>query len=78
MAMNSVSLVTARSNQAQLEAARRHADDNGGRVLVVPTGEPAAPGPFDLSRSAALAATAYEETSTWLESWSQDPAMGPV
>jgi NTE family protein len=78
MAMNSVSLVTARSNQEQLNAARRHATDNGGRVFVVPTGEPPAPGPFDLSRSAALAATAYEETSTWLESWSQDPAMGPV
>jgi hypothetical protein len=78
MAMNSVSLVTARSNQEQLEAARRHATDNGGRVFVVPTGEPPAPGPFDLSRSAALTATAYTETSSWLNSWSEDPAMWPV
>lgn len=78
MAMNSVSLVTARSNQVQLEQARHHAATNGGRVFVVPTGEPPAPGPFDLSRSAALAETAYQETSSWLNSWSDDPAMRPV
>jgi NTE family protein len=78
MAMNSVSLVTARSNQEQLDRARRHAAENGGRVFVVPTGAPPAPGPFDLSRSAVLAATAYTETSSWLNSWSEDPAMWPV
>ncbi len=66
MAMNSVSLVTARSNQEQLAAARYHASRTGGNVFVVPTGEPSAPGPFDLSRSEALAATAYEKTATWL------------
>jgi NTE family protein len=78
MAMNSVSLVTARSNQVQLEQARRHATNSGGHVFVVPTGAPSAPGPFDLSRSAALADAAYSETSSWLNSWSEDPAMWPV
>jgi NTE family protein len=67
MAMNSVALVTARSNQDQLTTARRHAENSGGRVFVVPTGEPTAPGPFDLSKSDALATIAYERTSSWLE-----------
>jgi NTE family protein len=68
MAMNSVSLVTARSNQAQLEVARLHASQCGGRVFVVPSGEPPAPGPFDLSRSKALTKTSYDATKMWLAS----------
>jgi NTE family protein len=66
MAMNSVSLVTARSNEEQLVSARDHAVRTGGNVFVVPTGAPPAPGPFDLTRSEALAAIAYEKTTTWL------------
>jgi NTE family protein len=66
MAMNSVSLVTARSNQEQLALARHNAGRTGGHVFVVPTGEPPAPGPFDLSRGQALASLAYENTVTWL------------
>jgi NTE family protein len=68
MAMNSISLVTARSNQAQMAAAQLHASRQGGRVFVVPSGEPPAPGPFDLSRSAALTNTAYHAARTWLAS----------
>jgi NTE family protein len=68
IAKNSVSLVTTRANQEQLAAARRHAASTGGHVFVVPSGEPPAPGPYDLSKSAALAATAYEATTTWLKS----------
>jgi NTE family protein len=74
MAMNSVSLVTARSNQAQLEAARLHVAQRGGRVLVVPSGEPAAPGPFDLSRSRLLTKTSYDAARTWLASSDVDLA----
>jgi NTE family protein len=66
MAMNSLSLVTSRSNQEQLASARHHASGTGGNVFMVPTGEPPAPGPFDLTRSEALAAIAYEKTATWL------------
>jgi NTE family protein len=66
MAMNSVSLVTARSNQAQLEVARLRASQRGGRVFVVPSGEPPAPRPFDLSRSRLLTKVSYEATKTWL------------
>jgi NTE family protein len=75
MAMNSVSLVTARSNQAQLEAARLHATRRGGQVFVVPSGEPLAPGTFDLSKSTALAKTSYDAARTWLASadGSQEP-----
>jgi NTE family protein len=66
MAKICVSLVTARSDQEQLDAARLNAGKMGGRVFVVPTGEPQAPGPFDLSKSATLAAIAYERTTSWL------------
>jgi NTE family protein len=72
MAMNSVSLVTARSNQAQLAAARLHASQRGGRVFVVPSGEPAAPGPFDLSRSRQLTKASYDATRLWLASADRD------
>ncbi len=68
MAMNSISLVTARSNQAQLAAAQVHASRRGGRVFVVPSGEPPAPGPFDLSRSTELTNAAYNAARTWLTS----------
>jgi NTE family protein len=68
MAMNSASLVTARSNQAQLEVARLRASQRGGRVFVVPSGEPPAPRPFDLSRSRLLTKVSYEATKTWLAS----------
>jgi len=66
MAMNSVSLVTARADHEQLAAAVKRATDTGGRVLVVPSPEPPAPGPFDFRRSAALAKAAYQRTIVWL------------
>jgi NTE family protein len=73
MAMNSVSLVTARSNQAQLEVARLRAAQRGGSVFVVPSGEPPAPGPFDLSRSKTLTKASYEAAKMWLASAERDP-----
>jgi NTE family protein len=76
MAMNSVSLVTARSNQAQLAAARLHASQQGGRVFVVPSGEPLAPGPFDLSRSGVLSKASYNAARTWLARG--DPDLEPL
>jgi NTE family protein len=72
MAMNSVSLVTARSNQAQLEMARLRASQRGGRVFVVPSGEPPAPGPFDLSRSRLLTKASYDAARMWLASLDGD------
>jgi NTE family protein len=66
MAMNSVSLVTARADHDQLEIATKHATNTGGRVLVVPSPQPPAPGPFDFRRSAALAKAAYQRTIMWL------------
>lgn len=65
MAMNSVSLLTARGTQEHLAKARRRADRAGGDVLVVPTGEPEAPGPFDFRRSRALFDRAYEHAARW-------------
>jgi NTE family protein len=80
IAMNAVSLVTARSNQEQLAAARLHAEQSGGTVAVVPTGLPEAPGPYDLSKSAALVAGGYEAASAWLESRhrGEDPSSPTV
>jgi NTE family protein len=68
MAMNSVSLVTARSNQEQLAAARLNAASIGGHVFVVPTGQPPAPSTFDLSKGATLATVAYNAARSWLYS----------
>jgi NTE family protein len=67
MAMNSVSLVTAQAARGQLAVAVRNANDTGGRVTVVPSIEPPAPGPFDFRRSAALANAAYRRTILWLK-----------
>jgi NTE family protein len=67
MAMNSVSLVTARSQRAQLEEAERTARARGGAVWEVPSPEPEAPSPFDFRQSRGLAAAAYLSASTWLE-----------
>jgi NTE family protein len=66
MAMNSMSLLTARAAREQLAVAMRHASDTGGRVLVVPSSEPPAPGPFDFRKSASLAEAAYRRTTLWL------------
>ena len=66
MAMNSVSLVTARAGHDQLVTAIDHAAATGGRVFVVPSAEPVAPGPFDFRHSAALADAAYARTQLWL------------
>lgn len=66
VAMNSVSLVTSRVAREELAEASRVADAAGGRVLVVPTSEPEAPGPFDFRRSGQLARDAYRRTQQWL------------
>jgi NTE family protein len=66
VAMNSVSLVTAQVSQRQLADAMRAASARGGRVQVVPSAEPAAPGTFDFRRSTQLAESAYRRTSSWL------------
>lgn len=66
LAMNSVSLITARASRQQLLAAQRQALRTGGRIYVVPSAEPAAPSPFDFSKSAALAEAAHACTKEWL------------
>ncbi len=66
LAMNSVSLLTARSGRHQLAMALERADRSGGRVWVVPSAEPLAPGPFDFTRSDALADAAYTRAGEWL------------
>ncbi|HLN17511.1 MAG TPA: patatin-like phospholipase family protein [Acidimicrobiales bacterium] len=65
MAMNSVSLLTARAAAEQLATARRRAEASGGTVLEVPTGEPPAPGPFDFNQARFLFARSYAEASSW-------------
>jgi len=65
MAMNSVSLLTARAGAQQLAEARRRAAADGGVVHEVPTGEPEAPGPFDFTQSPTLFARAHEHAARW-------------
>jgi NTE family protein len=77
MAMNSVSLVTARAWREHLTAAWRHAAASGGSIFVVPSAEPVAPGPFDFTRSAALADAAYERTRSWLTDGAAPLSMDP-
>ena len=67
MAMNSVSLVTAKMQRSQLEEARRKAAAKGGAVWVVPSPEPEAPSPFDFRRSKALARAAYGRANAWVD-----------
>ena len=66
-AMNSVSLLTARMGREQLAMAAERAAWGGGRVRLVPSSEPVAPGPFDFSRSAELIRSSYERARAWLE-----------
>jgi NTE family protein len=66
VALNSVALLTARAARDQLVAAITHASEAGGRVLVVPSAEPAAPGPFDFGKGALLADASYQRTARWL------------
>ena len=68
MAMNSVSLVTTRLAEVELAEAHRQAAATGGRVVVVPSAEPSAPGPFEYRRGAELADAAYRRTRQWLSS----------
>ena len=70
VAMNSVSLLTARVALLELNEAYRRAREMGGHVHVVPSAEPTAPGPFDYRRSAALSDQAHLKTRLWLN----DPA----
>jgi NTE family protein len=66
MAMNSVSLVTAKLHRSQLESAARQAEARGGTVWVVPSPEPEAPSPYDFRRSRELVTAGYECTNRWL------------
>jgi NTE family protein len=66
VAMNSVSLLTARVARLQLDEAHRRAERAGGHVYVVPSAEPPAPGPFDYRRSSVLSDQAYRRTRQWL------------
>jgi NTE family protein len=66
VAMNSVSLLTTRVARLQVAEAQRRAEQMGGRIHVVPSAEPLAPGPFDYRRSAELAERAYQRTRQWL------------
>jgi NTE family protein len=66
VAMNSVSLLTTRVARLQLADARGRAVQTGGRIHVVPSAEPLAPGPFDYRRSSELAEQAYRRTKQWL------------
>jgi NTE family protein len=68
IAMNSVSLVTARASREQLAAAQQVAASSGGSVFVVPSAEPPAPSPFDFTKGAALSSAAYDRTVLWLGS----------
>jgi NTE family protein len=67
MAMNSVSLVTARVSREELAQAAARSSRRGGQVFVVPSPEPEAPGPFDYRRGVALAEAAYRRAVEWLE-----------
>jgi NTE family protein len=75
MAMNSVSLVTSRMGLAELADAVQHAEESGGRVRVVPSAQPHAPGPFEYRRGAELAEAAYRYTRDWLQSGDSEAAM---
>lgn len=75
MAMNSMSLVTTRMGLAELAEAVQHAEEHGGRVRVVPSAEPHAPGPFEYRRGAELAEAAYRCTRAWLQSGDSEAAM---
>jgi predicted acylesterase/phospholipase RssA len=78
VAMNSVALLTARAAQDQLATALLHAAASGGRVLVVPSPQPPAPGPFDFGKSAALASAAYRRTLSWLTDEAPPAIRGAV
>jgi NTE family protein len=67
LAMNSVSLVTTRIAGQETEEATRRAAVGGGRIFVVPSAEPDAPGTFDFRHGAKLAGLAYERAKAWLE-----------
>ncbi len=67
MAMNSVSLVTARLEHERLAAAERQAAAKGGLVVVVPSPAPEAPSPFDFAHGHLLASAAYRHVQQWLD-----------
>jgi NTE family protein len=67
MAMNSVSLVTARVQRDQLEVAQRRARERGGAVWIVPSPGLDAPSPFDFRQGAGLAAAAYRSAREWMQ-----------
>jgi NTE family protein len=78
VAMNSVSLVTSRMAREELAEATRVAEATSGRIWVVPTSEPEAPGPFDFRRSGQLARDAYRRTQQWLAQERPDGSATPV
>jgi NTE family protein len=66
VAMNSVSLLTARAGRAQLAEAEAAVRSSAGHVWVVPSPLPEAPGPFDFSRADELAQASYAGATRWL------------
>lgn len=77
MAMNSVSLVTTRLALAELAEAVRHAAGTGGKVRLVPSAQPPAPGPFEYRRGRVLAEAAYRRTQQWLSGGSPEEPAAP-
>ena len=77
MAMNSVSLVTARMQRDQLDLAQRRARERGGAVWIVPSPGLDAPSPFDFGQGASLAAAAYRSAREWIEARRDAIASGP-
>ncbi len=67
MAMNSLSLATARLEHERLAAARRQAAAKGGLVVVVPSPALEAPSPFDFAHGHLLASAAYRHVQQWLD-----------
>jgi NTE family protein len=74
VAMSSMTLVTSKADRDRLAEAVVRAADTGGRVRVVPSAEPSAPGRFDFGLSAALADAAYRRTAAWLRDELPSPA----
>jgi NTE family protein len=77
MAMNSVSLVTARMHRDQLDLAEQRARAQGGAVWIVPSPGLDAPSPFDFGRGASLTAAAYRSAREWVQARQNAITPGP-
>jgi NTE family protein len=66
-AMSSVSFLTAKMQDAHLEAARQSAAARGGAVWLVPSPQPEAPSPFDFGQGSSLALAAHDCATAWVK-----------